>query len=129
MKKKNFSNGRSWFYWLFLCESLINDGHYVICCDNFYTGSEENLKNIYNHKNFELLRHDITFPLFMLKLTRYTILPALHHLFIIKTTLYKLLKHAFMVQLICWDWLRELKPELCKLQHQKFMVIQKSIAK
>ena len=37
----------------------------MICCDNFYTGSEDNLKRIYNNKNFELLRHDVTFPLYV----------------------------------------------------------------
>ena len=65
MKKRILVTGGAGFIGSFLCESLINDGHYVICCDNFYTGSEENLKNIKSHQNFELLRHDITFPLYV----------------------------------------------------------------
>ena len=65
MKKRILVTGGAGFIGSFLCESLIKDGHYVICCDNFYTGNEENLKNIFNHKNFELLRHDITFPLYV----------------------------------------------------------------
>ena len=65
MKKRVLVTGGAGFIGSFLCESLIKKGHYVICCDNFYTGNKENLKNIYNHKNFELLRHDVTFPLYV----------------------------------------------------------------
>ena len=49
----------------FLCEKLIDQGHYVVCCDNFYTGNRDNLSCIIDHKNFEIVRHDITFPLFL----------------------------------------------------------------
>ena len=65
MKKRVLVTGGAGFIGSFLCESLIKKGYYVICCDNFYTGNKENLKNIYNHKNFELLRHDVTFPLYV----------------------------------------------------------------
>ena len=65
MKKRILVTGGAGFIGSFLCESLINKGHYVICCDNFYTGNKENLKNIYKHENFELLRHDVTFPLYV----------------------------------------------------------------
>ena len=65
MKKRVLVTGGAGFIGSFLCESLIEKGNYVICCDNFYTGNKENLKNIYNHKNFELLRHDVTFPLYV----------------------------------------------------------------
>ena len=65
MKKRVLVTGGAGFIGSFLCESLIKKGYYVICCDNFYTGNKENLKNIYNHKNFELLRHDVTFPLYI----------------------------------------------------------------
>ena len=65
MKKRVLVTGGAGFIGSFLCESLIKKGNYVICCDNFYTGNKENLKNIYNHKNFELLRHDVTFPLYV----------------------------------------------------------------
>ena len=37
----------------------------MICCDNFYTGNKDNLTEIVNHKNFELIRHDITFPVYL----------------------------------------------------------------
>lgn len=48
-----------------LCERLVSQGHYVICVDNFYTGSKENVINLLNNKNFELMRHDVTFPLYV----------------------------------------------------------------
>ena len=48
-----------------LCESLLNEGHDVICVDNFYTGSKDNISHLLNNPKFELIRHDVTFPLFM----------------------------------------------------------------
>ena len=57
--------GGSGFLGSHLCEQLISEGHEVICVDNFFTGSKENLNNIANNKRFELIRHDITIPLFI----------------------------------------------------------------
>ncbi|MEE2694801.1 MAG: UDP-glucuronic acid decarboxylase family protein [Pseudomonadota bacterium] len=65
MKKRILVTGGAGFIGSFLCEKLIEDGHYVICCDNFYTGNKENLSKILDNKNFELMRHDITFPLYV----------------------------------------------------------------
>ena len=65
MKKRILVTGGAGFIGSFLCEELIKEGHYVICCDNFYTGNKNNLKKILDNKNFELLRHDITFPLYI----------------------------------------------------------------
>lgn len=48
-----------------LCDRLISLGHEVICVDNFYTGSKQNISHLLNHSNFEFLRHDITFPLYL----------------------------------------------------------------
>ena len=48
-----------------LCDRLINDGHYVICVDNFFTGSKRNVERLLAGPRFELLRHDITFPLYV----------------------------------------------------------------
>ena len=47
------------------CERLLEDGHEVICVDNFYTGSKTNIKKLLDHSYFELIRHDITSPLFL----------------------------------------------------------------
>ncbi len=43
-----------------LCEKLLNDGNYVICLDNFFTGSKANVENFANNPNFELVNHDVT---------------------------------------------------------------------
>ena len=48
-----------------LCESLLRKGNYVICVDNFFTGYKSNIENLIDNENFELIRHDITFPLYL----------------------------------------------------------------
>jgi UDP-glucuronate decarboxylase len=48
-----------------LCDRLIASGNEVLCVDNFYTGSKHNINTLLSHQNFELLRHDITFPLYV----------------------------------------------------------------
>ena len=48
-----------------LCERLLSQEHEVIALDNFYTGSKENIKHLTSHPNFELIRHDVTFPLYL----------------------------------------------------------------
>ena len=48
-----------------LCERLLADGHDVVCLDNFYTGSKNNIRHLLDSPNFELIRHDITFPIYI----------------------------------------------------------------
>ncbi|MBS3809591.1 MAG: SDR family oxidoreductase, partial [Desulfobacterales bacterium] len=48
-----------------LCERLLNDGHEVICADNFYTSRKGNIAHLANNPYFEIMRHDITFPLYV----------------------------------------------------------------
>jgi len=48
-----------------LCERLLNDGHEVICIDNYFTGSRENINHLIANPRFEILRHDITFPTYL----------------------------------------------------------------
>jgi UDP-glucuronate decarboxylase len=48
-----------------LCESLVEKGHDVICVDNFYTGSRKNIAHLLQKPNFELIRHDVTLPLYI----------------------------------------------------------------
>jgi len=48
-----------------LCERLIEAGHDVLCVDNFFTGSKRNVEPLLQHRRFELLRHDVTFPLYV----------------------------------------------------------------
>jgi UDP-glucuronate decarboxylase len=48
-----------------LCESLLNEGHDVLCVDNFFTGSKDNIQHLLPNSRFELMRHDVTFPLYV----------------------------------------------------------------
>jgi len=48
-----------------LCEYLLNKGYEVICVDNFYTGQKKNIEHLLSNKNFEVIRHDINFPLYL----------------------------------------------------------------
>ncbi len=48
-----------------LCERLVAQGANVICLDNFFTGSKRNVEHLLNHSRFELMRHDVTFPLYV----------------------------------------------------------------
>ena len=48
-----------------LCDKLIARGDSLLCLDNFFTGSKKNVSHLLNHPNFELMRHDVTFPLYV----------------------------------------------------------------
>lgn len=48
-----------------LCERLISQGHDVLCVDNFYTGNKANVQHLMSNPRFELMRHDVTFPLYV----------------------------------------------------------------
>lgn len=48
-----------------LCDRLLSDGHDVICVDNFFTGTKRNIEHLLGHRRFELMRHDVTFPLYV----------------------------------------------------------------
>lgn len=63
--KRVLVTGGSGFLGSHLCETLIAAGHDVLCVDNFFTGRKENIAHLLPHPRFELLRHDITFALFV----------------------------------------------------------------
>ena len=48
-----------------LCERLLQDGHEVLCIDNFFTGNKQNIRHLLSNARFELIRHDVTFPLYI----------------------------------------------------------------
>ena len=48
-----------------LCDRLIADGHEVLCVDNFFTGTKQNIEHLFGHPRFEFIRHDVTFPLYL----------------------------------------------------------------
>lgn len=60
--KKILITGGAGFIGSNLCNKLIESGNYVICLDNLYTGSKENIKNLLNHQNFKFIEHDVVFP-------------------------------------------------------------------
>ena len=60
--KRILVSGGAGFIGSHLCTRLINEGHDVICLDNFFTGSKENIIHLMDNHHFEVVRHDITFP-------------------------------------------------------------------
>jgi UDP-glucuronate decarboxylase len=64
-RKRILVTGGAGFLGSHLCERLLADGHDVLCVDNFFTGSRENIFPLLDHKRFELMRHDVTFPLYV----------------------------------------------------------------
>jgi UDP-glucuronate decarboxylase len=61
--KRILVTGGAGFVGSHLCERLVNEGHDVLCVDNFFTGSRQNITHLLINSNFELMRHDVTFPL------------------------------------------------------------------
>ena len=64
-QKRILVTGGAGFLGSHLCERLLNDGNEVICVDNFFTGSKRNISHLLDSKGFELIRHDVTFPLYI----------------------------------------------------------------
>ena len=63
--KRILVTGGAGFLGSHLCAELLGEGHEVLCVDNFFTGRRRNIATLLDNKNFELLRHDVTFPLFV----------------------------------------------------------------
>jgi UDP-glucuronate decarboxylase len=63
--KRILVTGGAGFLGSHLCERLLGQGHEVICADNFFTGSKANIAHLLPHPYFELMRHDVTFPLYV----------------------------------------------------------------
>ncbi|HEC27565.1 MAG TPA: SDR family oxidoreductase [Gammaproteobacteria bacterium] len=64
-RKKILITGGAGFLGSHLCESLLEKGHEVLCVDNFYTGSKANITHLLDNPYFEIIRHDVTFPLYV----------------------------------------------------------------
>lgn len=64
-QKRVLVTGGAGFLGSHLCDRLIAGGHDVLCVDNFYTGSKANVDGLLGHPRFELMRHDVTFPLYV----------------------------------------------------------------
>ncbi len=64
-RKSILVTGGAGFLGSHLCDRLLADGHDVICADNFFTGTKHNIDHLINRPRFELIRHDVTFPLYI----------------------------------------------------------------
>jgi UDP-glucuronate decarboxylase len=64
-RKSILVTGGAGFLGSHLCDRLLADGHEVVCVDNFFTGTKSNVEHLLSHPRFELMRHDVTFPLYI----------------------------------------------------------------
>ena len=64
-RKRILVTGGAGFLGSHLCERLLNQGHDVLCVDNYFTGTKDNIAHLFENPHFELLRHDVTFPLYV----------------------------------------------------------------
>jgi len=65
LRKRVMVTGGAGFLGSHLCDRLLADGHEVLCVDNLFTGTKQNIVHLRDHPHFEFLRHDVTFPLFV----------------------------------------------------------------
>ncbi len=65
MQKRILVTGGAGFLGSHLCERLLKEGHDVLCVDNYFTGRRDNIAHLMDHRHFEVMRHDVTFPLFV----------------------------------------------------------------
>jgi UDP-glucuronate decarboxylase len=64
-RKRILVTGGAGFLGSHLCDRLIGEGHEVVCVDNFFTGTKRNIAHLLGNPSFELIRHDVTFPLYL----------------------------------------------------------------
>ena len=64
-RKRVLVTGGAGFLGSHLCSRLLDQGHDILCVDNFFTGMRRNIENLLDNRRFELLRHDVTFPLYV----------------------------------------------------------------
>jgi UDP-glucuronate decarboxylase len=65
LERRILVSGGAGFLGSYLCERLLSEGANVICVDNFFSGTRGNIEHLNGHKRFELIRHDVTFPLYV----------------------------------------------------------------
>ena len=64
-KGRALVTGGAGFLGSHLCERLLNDGYSVICVDNYYSSTKDNIAHLLDNPRFEVIRHDVTFPLYV----------------------------------------------------------------
>ena len=106
--KRILVTGGAGFLGSHLCERLLNDGHDVLCVDNYYTytGRKANIAHLMSNPNFESIRHDVTFPLYVEMDEIYNLAcPASpNHYQFVPCRPPRL---ACMAQSTCWAWQNE----------------------
>ena len=100
MMKRILVTGGAGFIGSHLCERLVNDGHDVICLDNFYSGSKENVWHLIGKPNFELVRHDVINPY-------WAEVDEIYNLACTASPIY------YQNDPIHWDWHAAQKPRFC----------------
>jgi UDP-glucuronate decarboxylase len=65
LEKRVLVTGGAGFLGSHLCDHLLADGAVVLCVDNFFTGTRRNIEHLLDHRQFEVIRHDVTFPLYV----------------------------------------------------------------
>ena len=65
MRKREMETGGAGFLGSHLCDRLLDAGHDVLCVDNLFTGTKDNIGHLHSNPSFEFMRHDVTFPLFV----------------------------------------------------------------
>lgn len=65
MTQRILVTGGAGFLGSHLCRLLLQDNNDVLCVDNYFTGSKQNISDLTAHPNFEVIRHDVTFPLYL----------------------------------------------------------------
>ena len=64
-RSRTLITGGAGFLGSHLCERLLNEGHDVLCLDNFFTGTKDNIAHLLDNPHFELMRHDVIFPFYV----------------------------------------------------------------
>ena len=94
--KRILVTGGAGFLGSHLCKRLLDEGNDVICLDNFYTGQRSNVVGFLKNPHFELMRHDICFPIYVEVDEIYITLHVRRHPSIISLIRYRPLRHLFM---------------------------------
>ena len=63
--KKILVTGGAGFIGSHLCDRLVKEGNHVLCVDNYFTGSKKNIEHLLQYPNFEIIRQDVCFPLYV----------------------------------------------------------------
>ncbi len=101
LRKRILVTGGAGFLGSHLCERLLAEGNDVICLDNFFTGTKDNIAHLLDNPYFELMRHDVTFPLYV-EVDETITWPARPRRFTISTTRCRPPRPACTAPSTCW---------------------------